>query len=352
MPPTFARNNGGATMTEAFQISVLEGELRFGALCYEHIIGVPEYRREHIHDIRIAIHGNPTQKRCVQDVHFYLNEYDLTEALKTCFRKEIDMANKTGDLSKGYAERLEDWIELEKKLVQETPPEQFDFYSGCQTTISKEEDKRDEFLKLDPLSANLDTLGDTSAGWNGNLHIFNYIYKYLPLNPVSLNDVWGTYLEIEQNFPEQTPKHWSQIRSVSFVVSAGARMAGNAFWEPPGLYIPLSGNVPWQPYNEPPTGDVNYHFEMLYHDPLVDEVNQLRTDLEDLAKLVKDRLETILDEVGPEGRIQKELLKPMSDKIKEIDIRLGEANSEISDMKTRIVRIKEMVKEVHAVLEP
>ncbi len=349
-------------MEEAFQLVTLGGELRFEPLRYEHIIPLPTHRWTDIRDILMTIHGNPTKAlhfQSVENVHIHLNEHNITPAVLECLKTKID----TGDqdvLKLQYQNALDKWMELVKKLIKERPAnEVYNFYSGY-TTIDREEKKKDEFVKKVPLSENLDQLGSfpknpgkKEGNWSGNLHIFNYLYTYIDIPPLSLNEIWEKYLQITPKLPSGTPAHWFKLSEIKFVVSAGPTRLGKEHWDPPGLDV----HQPDDPQNEYPTGSVSFLFEMLYHDPLVDEVDRLRDDLkklradvEALAVLVVNQLNAILTEVGPQGTIQNRIGQ-IDGEVSKIITELTKAGTNITNLGTKVTEIEIKVKQLHDILE-
>jgi hypothetical protein len=118
----------------------------------------------------------------------------------------------------------------------------------------------------------LGELGNSTSGWNGNLHLFSFLYEYIPIPPVSLSRI------VEIAAGAIVPL--SSLSSVRLVLSYG----------PSPMFESATA------MRASPAGAVRYTFECRYHDGLEDEFDSLES-------VLKARLLEIHKKIRPGGRL-------------------------------------------------
>lgn len=108
------------------------------------------------------------------------NEFvaDITDSIISEMKRLLDLDQVK--YRSQFKEALDEWLFTVKKLGAQYP-------GG---DIFESEIPIAQRLKnLQPLSRNLELLGDQRIGWGGNLHILNFLYSYIDLPPLSLSSV-------------------------------------------------------------------------------------------------------------------------------------------------------------------
>ncbi len=332
------------------QVTVVSGTHKFGHLDYDLVVELSGFQWEHLAkgDIHLTLHGNPGPNKCVEQLHVYLNEHDLTGAVISCLGADLDEADRMGTVRGEYEAAMAEWLHLARSLIFTHRGSLHNYYSGGETTIEKEEEVMERLLAADVLSQNLNSLGHSSTGWNGNLHIFNFVYGYLSLPPLSLNRIWQHYRQNTPDLPPNTPETWQATGSARLMFAIGERRLGNDFWEPPGLYKPLSDEE--DPSYSPVEGTLSYRIELHYHNPLDDAVaelqrivQELREDLDSLAQTVADLAEDVQGLQGLVTQLRQDLealAKKVADYLKQISDKLDPLQTELDAIAGHVESIK------------
>lgn len=154
-------------------------------------------------------------------------------------------------------------------------------------------------------AAKLSTLGDRGAGWNGNLHTFSYLYRFIRLPAISLADVlehFSTYSDVLSGFDLARDL-------VSLTFSQGP----SSLAEPFDRNVPVTGRLVYRVEAvyanpvEPVLNDIVGRLRRLaesmesvrlnYLEPVSSTVEVIRTDLEASASSLNSSLEQLTDSV-------------------------------------------------------
>lgn len=288
-------------------VRAINDTLIFTPFNYEHIVFLPEADREQFVDVKISLHGQPhltdtggSLGTGCEDVHFYVDSIDFTPLLVEDLGRKLDSLDQDL-LLRQYKLALDGWLELEKRMGAYPEPD-----------LAKEQRAADRLLSIRPLSKNLEQLGHHTAGWSGNLHIFNFLYTFIPLPPVSLNALIERY-----NATAPAPLRPQTLRTATF--SSGPCRLYNHNWDP----------------KDPARGSLAYLIEGHYHDPLEDRVKALEEKLEKLQRKLTNQLDAITAMVGTAGPIQK--------KLSEVKTIALSANSELADCKLQLTNHEKQV---------
>jgi hypothetical protein len=298
--------------------------LSFAPLNYEHMLFLPAADRETIVDVKLSLHGHPTLLShggllgtgCEQ-VHVYLNEIDFTDLIIEDLRRKLD-AYDQDLLLRLYQRALDSWLRLEEALGA----------AYGQPDIESERRAAASLLAVRPISANLDHLGYHTAGWSGNLHIFNFLYNLIPLPSISLNEL----IALHNSQPGAVQIERGTVNSATF--SCGpCRLFSNA----------------WRPDSPLPRGSLSVLIESHHHDPLEDRVTELERKVVLLQKLVQDEFEWLRDVLGTAGDIQKRLsqIKKLTDDVsreaRDCKMELGSHSQQVATLQASVRELKDLV---------
>ena len=184
--------------------------------------------------------------------------------------------------------RLEGWVLLERTLKDEYPVQSFD----------KEKATAEELKQQQPASL-LSKLGDHAIGFGGALHIFNFLYSQITVEFVSLQKVLLTMFD---NF------EWQHVFPANLTISQGACR----LFEPEN-FAPI-GNT-----GKAGIGQVVYRIDLLYRNPLENELREL-----------KERAEEIFSIVSSAGPIQTHLAAANTE-LKHLEAELDISRASIGD---------------------
>jgi len=201
-------------------VRILSNTIRFDLIHREYFLGLPASDKAQLLDIALSFHGARAPYVTIATAPFVLpanvrlyigsntialNKFtDITESLISELRDLLDSGDQDL-LSSKYKEGMQSWI----RLARSSPLR--DLYD--QTLITADENAIPSFAKK-PISRNLKALGDSKHGLAGSLHIFNYLYSFIPLAPVSLlkvltrhNQKFGTKLSLDTPSPQLVWSH-------------------------------------------------------------------------------------------------------------------------------------------------
>jgi hypothetical protein len=208
-------------------------------------------------DIELTLYGETSFASwvSVHDLHIYLNGIDLTNFIIAQLKTRL---NNSAGAAQAYARALDTWLELEEGLRAQFPagcPVPFCPPPGSTSLVAQ--------LKQQSPADTLVLLGnrrDPRFGTNGNLHIFNFIYRYIPLPPLSLEQLIEMYAEANN----QTLELKDMLPAV-VTFSYGPSYLFDPAWR---------NSLAGQPI---PGGSVSYHFESKYN--LSDHLMQIHESL-------------------------------------------------------------------------
>jgi hypothetical protein len=298
--------------------------LSFAPSNYEHILFLPAADRDQLVDVKLSLHGHPTLLShggllgtgC-EDVHVYLNDVDFTELIVDDLRRKLDAWDQEA-LARAYERGLNAWLKLEAALGAAY---------GTQD-LAAERAAAAALLAVRPLSKNLDHLGYHTAGWSGNLHIFNFLYNLIPLSPISLNEL----IERHNAQAGAAQIDRGQIDFATFSCGPCRFYAAN-----------------WSPSNPVPRGSLSVLIESHHHDPLEDRVVELERKVAALQQLVQDEFDWLRDVLGTNGDIQRRLsqLKKLTDdvsrEVRDARSELGSQAQQVGVLQASVRELKDLV---------
>lgn len=270
-----------------YNTKVIENSVLFRPLNYEHITKIPDQDISLLSEINLSINGQPTYLNeaigsGLHDLHIYIKGNDITNSVIYVLKNKLDLADQN-NLKSEYQLALDGWLSLEEKLGDDWPPGNI---------LELERNIANTLVNKLPISKNINKLGDNSVGWNGNLHIINFLYKHIKIAPISLQEVIEHF-----NKNNQIQIIFSELGDSELIFSSGScRLFAND-WNPKKYY---------------PSGVLNYRIEYFYKNPFIDQINDiikrltsLETQYDSLRTTISNRLKTIATQVGPNGVVLK-----------------------------------------------
>lgn len=226
--------------------NTLTGRVTFGPMSPSCRIVLPVNNWPGVKDVQLALWSDISTftSSAASDVHVYLTDYNLTRHIVRAIKEALADPMQIEKLKRQYHAALDRWIEVEKQM-------------GDAFSIPVDRDQHIA-LKLkneSQLSKLMRQLGDSMLGWGGNLHLFNYIYTDVSIQPVSLSAV------LEEYFSEnpKVPRRQLQDINPCFLTFASGTMNAHS-----------DGSV-----NAVSQGAVSYRLEILYTNPADSALNAI-----------------------------------------------------------------------------
>lgn len=164
-------------------------QFRFEYYRQELTFELPQLDGDVLLNFHLRLYTTPTPSRaldspgpvCPKDIRVYLNEHDLTESIVALLKDMLD-ANEAV-CRPAYVTALEKWLEM---LAA------YDTALELGVDLAAERLRATELSTAAPLSSVIDELGSrTNFGFGGNLHIFNHLYRSVPVDNID----FGTVIE-------------------------------------------------------------------------------------------------------------------------------------------------------------
>lgn len=250
---------------------VHSGTIDFSALTREHTVLLGTSDARDLVDGELTLYAEPSLHPLVdsqrltggEDFRLYLNEHDVTDALKA----ELAAALR---LVPAHLVRERYLLGVERYLVF---ARSFSIFSS---RLENEEQVAEEYASTEDWGEKLDSLGSRHVGWSGNLHVFSYLYRFIPLRPVSLHDVWSRYRDASD---DGLPETLAELRPLFVTLSEG----------PAPRYEGVA------PSDFLPAGRLNFQLELLHRNPLEPRLSQIASRLRTLAQQLEALRVTYLD---------------------------------------------------------
>src|SRR4051794_2530248 len=98
-------------------ISTFTTELAFQPLAYEHQVVFPVLQQQQLKDVYLTFFGYPapTTGFGIEDLRFYLNGIELTDAIRKQLKAEVVSAGRAAVLA-AYKSAAERWLALEDAM--------------------------------------------------------------------------------------------------------------------------------------------------------------------------------------------------------------------------------------------
>lgn len=169
---------------------IIAGAVDFSAVTRENACLIPIDQTRDIVDLRLIWHTHPSIHPLTnsflltgcRDPRLYINQYDVTQVFAAELRALLS-ALPEETIRKGYTEGATAYLRLMHTL------------GTHDTEIKDDAAFLEAYVAEGNWSAKLSTLANPKAGWSGNLHLASYLYRFIPIPPVSLARVWAAYAQ-------------------------------------------------------------------------------------------------------------------------------------------------------------
>lgn len=279
--------------------------LMFSALRRRHVIPIYDAETLRLEDVELQCYGQPNLDPTIQnhlftgpdDVRWFLNDFDITTALLDEMRQNLSRLTPS-EIRQFYLDGVDYYLELLNVL-------------GAGIGIDIDNNRKRAYQLLDEdLNKLFSKFCDRSVGWSGLLHPTFYVYRNIPIEPLSLTSVWQRYLKSSGS---SAPKELRDIPVKYLQVTQG--------WTPAGGH---------QPPENIALGWVNCSVSAAYENPL-------RKPLEDFAQRLK-QIDIQLEE------LRVSYLGPAQDALSEArveaELGLNSCQAAIDEAKAILVKIR------------
>jgi hypothetical protein len=235
----------------SFEVSrVIAGQVDYSAVNREYRINVPRDLVDAVVDLQLSFFGQPAMQPLLasqaltgcHDLRFYLNRQDISSQILKQLRASVARLGESAAnvAYKAGADRYMDFVKRFGTLDQETASDATQLQQYLQLGWDKK----------------LTRLGDHTVGWSGNLHAINFLYSYIPLDPISISLAWKDFLS---EHPQKLAVDLCDLGTIELCLSNG----------------PAPSIEPFDPQAFIPTGRVRYYLEILSTNPLEKPINDI-----------------------------------------------------------------------------
>lgn len=282
------------------------GVINFSAINREFSIPVDISTMKDLVDIKLQFYSSPSMEPLVnsfqmtggEDYRFYLNSHNVTQSLIEELRTQISNIDHEV-LSEAYLSGARSYIDFTKRFNSLADRSEQDWITAQE--IAEDRD----------WSGKVSKLGDHSVGWSGNLHCLNFLYKFIPLFPLSLSHIWERHLH--QNQLTSEPRKLSDFKHLVLTFSQGGSPSFDTF-ETDGRH---------------PTGRLCYTLEIHHRNPLEPRLKEIARKLRDLHRQlemqrieyltpIKSGVETANDDISKGYLESKISLDRLTETVKKI----------------------------------
>lgn len=246
--------------------TINENAIDFNVVNREIIVPVDSSRLSELNDIRIQLYSSPSVHPIVasallsngEDFRLYVNEHNLTHYYVAQIQTNLSMIDHEV-IKKQYLTGALAYIKL------------LPYIQLSEEAILAEKSKAEAIAQDENWDLKFSKFGDINTGRSGNLHLCNFVYKYITMEPISLAEVWREY-RLNQEGGETLPERLKDFEQINLTFSQG----------PSPTYedeMPDAGF---------PTGRLSYIVEQLHTNPLEQPLRQINFQLKGLKKLVEN----------------------------------------------------------------
>lgn len=301
-------------------VRIVDQELVFGPKRPEFNLAFPLDAKQYLIDANLSIVTRPGSNFSgagADNVRLYCDGIDFTSSYLAELRAVVDSWDQ-GVAEAAYGDALQRWLRFALALGT----------AGYGSDVQVEVARATQLAATRPLSSLVTQIGDSHQGWSGHLHLINFIDQFgLPIG-VSLAKVLARH-----NASGGTPIRTLDIKCLT--VSAGR----SATWDPQ-----FNSTV------DVARGAVSLRFELRYHDPLEDEVNELRRQLGELRDVIDKRLEQILQAVSPGGQIQRRLTG-VEQQVRQAQALSEKATRDLSSQDAHLSALENTLREIRTLVQ-
>jgi hypothetical protein len=301
-------------------VRIVDQELVFGPKRPEFNLAFPLDAKQYLIDANLSIVTRPGSNFSgagADNVRLYCDGIDFTPSYLAELQAVVDSWDQ--DLAEdAYRDALKRWLRFAVALGTD----------GYGSDVQAEVAHATQLAAKRPLSSLVTKIGDTHHGWSGHLHLINFIDQFgLPIG-VSLAKVLTRH-----NAGGGTPIRTLDIKCLT--VSSGR----SATWD-----------TQFDPAVDLARGAVSLRFELRYHDPLEDEVNELKRQLGELRDVIDKRLELILQAVSPGGQIQRRLTG-VEQQVRQAHALSEKATRDLSSQDAHLSALENTLREIRTLVQ-
>lgn len=301
-------------------VRIVDQEFVFGPKRPEFNLAFPLDAKKHLIDANLSIVTRPGSNFSgagANNVRLYCDGIDFTPSYLDELRAVVDAWDQAV-AEAAYRDALGRWLRFAAAL------ETAGYGSDIQTEITRAA----QLAATRPLSSLVTQVGDTHQGWSGHLHLINFIDQFgLPIG-VSLGKVLARH-----NADGGTPIHTLDIKCLT--VSSGRSATWDSLFDPT---VDIS------------RGAVSLRFELRYHDPLEDDVNELKRQLGELRDAIDKRLELILQAVSSGGQIQRRLTV-VEQQVRQAQALSEKATRDLSSQDAHLSALENTLREIRTLVQ-
>lgn len=243
--------------------STINGTIEFSALNRELSIPIDISRLRNLLDIQLQFYIAPTvmplinsaQNTGGEDFRFYINEHNVTTEVS----EEIGQLISTYDhehLKTAYLKGANAYLNYASSMG--LPSDQVEEDRRVALEVANDQDWPSKFTEL----------GNRNIGWSGNLHCLNFLYRFIPLSPISLNSIWRQF---KDKSTDTLPSELSDFSHLICTLSQGGAPSFEVF----------------DPITTIPSGRIVYLLELLHKNPLEPRLRQVTSKLKTISKLLE-----------------------------------------------------------------
>jgi hypothetical protein len=232
-----------------------------------------------------------------EDFRLYLNEYDVTAALKSELNRLVSALPST-IVRSTYLRGVTQYIQFASAFNSIAPNIAHD------TTFAQ------NYAQLNDWDRKFDKLGDRHVGWSGNLHPLNFLYRFIPVQGISLENVWHAHRTATGGNLPETLRDFAALQ-VTFAEGPAPSFAAidANFWPAGRLYyqLELAHANPLGPTLKQFASSLRLLTQELeglrvnYLDPMSGQVQTLHTDLINHTDATRQALERLTQTVNNIG---------------------------------------------------
>ena len=255
-------------------------DIVYGPFHYENHLYLSETQRENLEEVKVSLFGSPSQIQysrnftAPSDVRLYIDQQDVTPSFIYVLKQLIDNADQA-TIKSQYKGGLDALIALEVVMGE----------AGFGRPAGEVSDAAIALLAVEPLSALVDQLGNSQVLAYGMPHIFNYLWSHIDLPYVSLFDTVNHH----NSQPGSTAIDLLQARRLT-VSNGPCRLFSSGAWQIPRTF-----------------GTVRLQVDAIYHNTLVDRVDELEKRFDEFEEWVNEDLATILEALDRDGPISRQV---------------------------------------------
>ena len=255
------------------QIRTIAEDVVFSALRPEFVFILPDDRKQYLKDVSLCLvtkAGEVLNGAGCDDIHLHVNDADITSHLIAEF-KAVIQGRDQNSLKQQYAAAMDRWLKFASSLG-----------AGYGTDVPTERARASQLAATSPISSLADKIGDARQGWSGHLHLLNFHDQFDTPFAASMGRVLARFNATSGANPI------TALTAKQMTISSG-----------PSPTLGTGGSVS--------RGGLSIRIDLIYHDPLEDDIKELRDQFAALKAVIDTNLTMITQALSSGGPIQRHL---------------------------------------------